>query len=470
MRGFSGRRGFLFARAFLSTILTLRIVGLCAQTASSSPSPPPCEIQPIAFEGWKAQQVSNRWVRLTIVPQLGGRLMQVAFGDHPYLFVNPKLKGKYFPPAEDATPGHWHNYGGDKIWPLPEGEQDEQHWPGPRSDALDAGNYEFKVVARGATCTIRLDGPADPHTGLQYSREISLTTESPVISFHAVMKNATAHSIRWSMQSVTQYNTAAAGSATAYNRNFWAFTPVNQNSAYDDGYHARLGPSNDPAYSVKDGLFALHWFYFEREVWLDSPGDWVAVVDGSTRYAMVERPSVTQGEYPGKATVIFYTNGPAIEYDDNGMPFLTSSNPDENPYYMEAELNSPMIRLEPGETYVFNTKWFPTRSTADLKIVTDTGVVSRALTAAASGKTIVLSGALGVFFPGNLVVYVYDANGKRTRTVLLQQANPMELIDLNKEINASSGDSRVSIHLIDERGLDRGSLGEAQLAKASHEP
>ena len=51
--------------------------------------------------------------------------MQVAFGEHPYLFVNPRLKGKNFPPTEGATPGHWHNYGGDKIWPLPEGEQDE---------------------------------------------------------------------------------------------------------------------------------------------------------------------------------------------------------------------------------------------------------------------------------------------------------------------------------------------------------
>lgn len=31
------------------------------------------------------------------------------------------------------------NYGGDKLWPLPEGTQDEQHWAGPLSDALDDG-------------------------------------------------------------------------------------------------------------------------------------------------------------------------------------------------------------------------------------------------------------------------------------------------------------------------------------------
>jgi hypothetical protein len=438
--------------------------------AAQASSPHACQIQAVIFEGWKAQQVSNRWVRLTIVPQLGGRLMQVAFGDHSYLFVNTKLKGKYFLPVEGTTPTQWHNYGGDKIWPLPEGEQDEQHWPGPVSDALDAGNYEFKVLAQGAVCTVRLDGPADPRTGLQYSREISLGSESPEISFHAVMKNASAHPIRWSMQTVTQYSTASTESADSYNRNFWAFTPINPRSAYDDGYHARLGPSNDPAYSVKDGLFALHWLYFEREVWLDSTDSWVAVVDGSTRYAMVERFAHMPAEYPGKATVIFYTNGPAVEFDDKGMPFLSSSNPEEMPFYMEAELNSPMVSLAPGETYAFDTKWFPTRAVADLKTVIDAGVVNRPLAATVNGKSILLTGSFGVFFPGNLVAYVFDARGVRTAAVTIQAAGPLDLVNVQREISRSPTAVRVSLHLIDEQGMDRGSLGESTISKAEHDP
>jgi len=446
-------------------------MGACGSAwAAEASSSHACQIQSVTFEGWKAQQVSNRWVRLTIVPQLGGRLIQVAFGGHSYLFVNPKLKGKYFPALEGTTPTQWHNYGGDKIWPLPEGEQDEQHWPGPVSDALDAGNYEFKVLAQGAVCTIRLEGPADPRTGLQYSREITLGSDSPEISFHAVMKNASGHPIRWSMQSVTQYSTASEESANSYNRNFWAFTPINPSSAYDDGYHARLGPSNDPAYSVKDGIFALHWLFFEREVWLDSPEGWVAVVDGSTHYAMVERSLRAQAEYPGKATVIFYTNGPAVEYDDKGMPFLTSSDPEQMPYYMEAELNSPMVRLEPGETYAFDTNWFPARATADLKSVTDAGVVNRPLAATVGGKSISLTGSFGVFFPGNLSAYVFDARGVRTAAVPIQAASPLDLVNVQQPIPGSPGDARVSLHLIDEQGVDRGSLSEATISKAEHDP
>ncbi len=87
---------------------------------------------------------SNRWVQLIIVPQNGGRLMQVTFAGHPYLFVNPKFAGKYLPP----NPAEWFNYGGDKLWLLPEGNDDEQHWVG-NSDLLDDGHSPFERFRKG---------------------------------------------------------------------------------------------------------------------------------------------------------------------------------------------------------------------------------------------------------------------------------------------------------------------------------
>src|SRR5262245_20557373 len=89
-------------------------------------TPSGCRIEAMDYKGWQAQQISNRWVQLIVVPQNGGRLMQVTFGGHSYLFVNPKYAGKYLPPAAKQ----WFNYGGDKLWPLPEGNDDEQHWVG----------------------------------------------------------------------------------------------------------------------------------------------------------------------------------------------------------------------------------------------------------------------------------------------------------------------------------------------------
>src|SRR5678815_4488419 len=45
-----------------------------AQDVTSS-----CRIEAKEYRGWHAQQISNRWVQLVVVPQNGGRLMQVTF-------------------------------------------------------------------------------------------------------------------------------------------------------------------------------------------------------------------------------------------------------------------------------------------------------------------------------------------------------------------------------------------------------
>src|SRR5256886_12689596 len=101
-------------------------------------------------------------------------------------------------------------------------------------------------------------------------------------------------------------------------------------------------------------------FRSQSEVWVDSPGEWLAVVDGTARYAMVERfPHFEGAEYPGKATVIFYKNGPALELDDKGIPYFTPANPQDRLHYMEDELNSPMVRLSAGETYALNSQHVP---------------------------------------------------------------------------------------------------------------
>ncbi len=178
-----------------------------------------CRVEPVNYKGWEAQQLSNAWVKLIFVPQNGGRLMQVIFNDHSFLFVNPQYAGKHIPPSSSQ----WFNYGGDKLWVLPEGNDDEKHWVG-NSDILDDGPFEFAVASQEQQCGISLTGPADPQTGLQFSRTVSLETDSPRIKFHAVMKNASGHAIEWSVQSVSQYDTGDVKDFSHHNRNLWGFS------------------------------------------------------------------------------------------------------------------------------------------------------------------------------------------------------------------------------------------------------
>jgi hypothetical protein len=456
-------------------VLVLNTIGLTQAFAQTDRETDPqksagCHIEAVDYKGWRAEQLSNRWVQLIVVPQNGGRLMQVSFAGHPYLFVNPKFAGKYLPPDSSQ----WFNYGGDKLWLLPEGNEDEQHWAG-NSDILDDGPFTFRKLSEGQRCEIELTGPADPQTGVQFVRTIRVDADSPGIRFHASMKNVSGHSLEWSMQSVSQYDTSATDSSTPgpsspngavrFNHDFWTFTPANQSSSYLNRYHVRFGPAENPAVSVRDdSLFAVHYVHMAAELWLDSTEGWLAVVDGASRYAMVERFQYEMNKpYPGKASVIFWTNGPEMKLSSDGIPSVNAGS-EAGPYYLEAEINSPVCRLRPGEACDFETEWFPTRAGSEFHGVTDAGIVIQPLRATqlGSGK-IKLSGSYGVFFPGRLVVRFYDEHGRSAGTAKVAEVNPADSVSLDFEISPPGKPARLSVHLEDEGGVDRGSLGEVQV-------
>jgi hypothetical protein len=417
----------------------------------------PCQVEATDYKGWHAQRLSNRWVQLVVLPQNGGRLIQVTFAGHDYLFVNPKYAGKYLPPTESQ----WFNYGGDKLWLLPEGNDDEQHWVG-NSDLIDDGPYSFRKISEGEHCEVELTSPADPRTGIQFQRTIRLDSDSPRISFHATMKNTSRHTVEWSMQSVSQYNTADHGDPSRFNHDFRTFTPANPASSYLNRYHVRFGPAENPAAAIQqDGLFALHYIHMAAELWLDSTAGWLAVVDGSGKYGMVERFKFEETQsYPGKASVIFWTNGPEVRLSADGEPSISSGG-DGSPYYLEAELNSPLCKLRSGEGCSFDTEWFPTRATSEFHGATDAGTILRPLRASngENGK-IKLSGSFGFFFTGRLVAHFYNEHGAMLQNIPVADIDPTEVVSLDTEVTASGEPARVSLHLEDSNGLDRGSLAE----------
>jgi hypothetical protein len=428
-----------------------------AKTESRPNADSPCRVEPADYKGWHAQKLSNHWVELMVVPQNGGRLLQVTFAGHPYLFVNPKYEGKYLPPSESQ----WFNYGGDKIWLLPEGNDDEQHWVG-NSDLIDDAPYNFRKLSEGEHCEVELTGPADPRTGIQIQRTIRIDSDSPRIHFHAIMKNTSGHSLEWSMQSVSQYNTSAAGDNSRINHDFHTFTPANPASSYLNRYHVRFGPAENSAVSIReDGLFTLHYVHMAVELWLDSTAGWLAVVDGSSKYGMVERFEYEDSrKYPGKASIIFWTNGPEIRLGADGEASMSAGG-DGSPYYQEAEINSPLCRLRPGESCNLDTEWFPTRAESEFHGATDAGIVVRPLRATRqeNGK-IKLSGAFGVFFAGRLVAHLYNEHGGSLENLPMKDVDPTELVALETEIAPTGKPARISLHLEDQNGLDRGSLQE----------
>jgi hypothetical protein len=238
----------------------------------------------------------------------------------------------------------------------------------------------------------------------------------------------------------------------------------------------------------------------EGEVWTDSPAGWLAVVDGATDFTMVERNHYdSRATYPGQTTVLFYTTGNHIRNRDRpggggngsgnaqgtapGQAASTTTQPAGAPasgegaggtiathaeppiYYMEAEVDSPMVELAPGESYAMDTTWYPTRMGEAFKTATYSGVVGAPLAAVASPAGLTLTGDFGVFYAGTLVAHYYDRGGSAIGTAKLIDVTPVQEVQLQSTVQAPPETFRVSVHLVEHSGPnqrpDRGPLGEA---------
>jgi hypothetical protein len=212
-------------------------------------------------------------------------------------------------------------------------------------------------------------------------------------------------------------------------------------------------------------LFSLHYSHLAAEFWVDSPDGWLAVVDGTSHYAMVERFQYEEGKtYPGKAAVIFWTNGPSLRFSGDGVASLSDGSPGASPFYMEAEINSPMCHLRPGEACQLETDWYPTRADSEFRVLTEAGIVTQPLRAVSleNGK-VRLSGSFGVFFSGKLVAHFYNEHDSNTGTLRLAEVDPTDLVVLDTETAPQGKPTRVSLHLEDQGGLDRGALQEVPI-------
>jgi hypothetical protein len=100
---------------------------------------------------------------------------------------------------------------------------------------------------------------------------------------------------------------------------------------------------------------------------------------------------------------------------------------------------------------------------------TDAGIVIRPLRASRleSGK-IKLSGSFGVFFAGRLVAHVYNEHGAELDVVPLRDVDPAEVVGIETEIAPAEKPVRISLHLEDWNGLDRGSLQEVSVGSGEN--
>ena len=84
-------------------------------------APSQAKLEKTQYKGWNVYRLTNGIISLMVAPDIGGRAIQLQLGDQEFFFVNRELEGKVLPPEENNVKAGWANYGGDKVWPAPEG-------------------------------------------------------------------------------------------------------------------------------------------------------------------------------------------------------------------------------------------------------------------------------------------------------------------------------------------------------------
>ena len=399
-----------------------------------------------SYRGWKSLMFRGNGVELQIVPECGGRVMQFALGGKEFFWVNPRLAGKLPPPRGLAADGGWLNYGGDKLWPAPQGWENDAQWPGPPDAVLDGQPYRAELIDGGAA--LRLTSRDDPQSGIRFSRTVRPLPGRSGVQFEATMTNVDAKPRRWGISAHTQLN-AARRDGSGFNPLLRAFCPLNPHSKFPRGYRVIFGEENNPSFRAdrRRGLVCVDYRYRVGKIGVDSPGGWAATVDGASGAVFVQRFAYDPDkEYPDGASVEFWHNGVGTIHAYN-KDIVLPANAAENPFVFESELLSPLARLAPGESCTWRYEWFAANVGGDFPVLgcNDVGVVSEPLRAARLGDGWRLTGRFGVF--ADSAPRVEWRNARRRAlgvSPLRRKATPLNVLALDEALSAPAG-ARVAV-------------------------
>ena len=426
----------------------------------------PAKLEKTRYNGWDVYRLTNGIINLYVAPQLGGRAIQLELGDQAYFFVNKDLAGKVLPESENNLKAGWANYGGDKVWPAPEGWMNDREWPSIPYYVLDGSAFQFEVVKETPQeVAVRVTSPEDPRSGVQFVRTYHVYADTTRVKVDQVMRNISKREIRWGIWHLIQNDAADARDPSKPNPDLYMYIPLNPNSEYPDGYYNPYGEAKHPSYEVLHGrhMLRVHYLYRVGKAAVDSNAGWYAVVNGQKNIGLVESFTYhPELDYPDGASVETWNDGPGTI---SRGPFdqTLEDDPKKTPYFLESEVLSPYATLKPGEEYSFPVYWSPTRVTNPVKNAVWAGAISEPLTGKLEGGNVNLKGTFGVFVPGTLEAFFYSVMGEELGRTRLQSVDPREVVKLDKTVPAPNDVFRVSVAVFDADGNNLGFLGNAIL-------
>jgi len=394
----------------------------------------PCSITREIYSGWNAIGLGNGLFKLFIVPEIGGRVIQLRLGAQDCFYVNPRHLGRVYSPEQNNFDSGWKNYGGSKVWPAPQGWSSDAEWPGPPDPVLDGGAYSCRILDdKSETAAVLLESPADDYTGLTFARELRIFQDTTTVHIRHTMRNTAARPVRWGIWQVTQH---------AVNGDIAVFTRART-------YRQMLG---DQAYASirldpETKLWRLRYADQVAKFAVRPEDGWVATLDSQRRIAHVETFQLFTGvPYPDGAPLELWVNGRG-SYTIHGDRMETQKDPNGCDPFLETEVLSPLAELQPGQEYTFHSAWHCTAIDADAVLrVADCGAVARALEVQRRENQLRVTGSFGLFHAAIAeLVGTYRAGKEKAH--VLGAATPLVPCVVDQLFPYEDGLSQISLRL-----------------------
>ncbi|MFP4056644.1 MAG: hypothetical protein ACLF0G_07235 [Candidatus Brocadiia bacterium] len=409
--------------------------------------PPPTARQ-VSYRGWdECWRLSNGLVRLTNVPQVGGRTLEYALGDYNFLFVGGRELGTVF---DEAEGDRYQQFGGHfvRLHPVSSWRRVQSSYP----PALFLGGFEARrAEVEGPAVAVEMAAPPDLATRTRLVRRIELFPASTRVRVSDTLTSFHRLPQEWGIHDFLQLkgHPARSGVLRGTERptgELGLYLPLNPRSRFPHGVDYVMGgkwrtPARARQWSTSrlPGLLALRYRGRFSKVLVDPVLPWVAFVDRGSEYAFVQRC-----EAPRKAVV---AAGPPM----TSYPFI------------EVQCLGPVARLAPGESTTLVQEWFAARCPGPVLDVTPAGAVAAPLSLLrGEGKTLV-EGTFGVFYVGRASLVFRGRGGAELARRDCGPVDPLHVVELKRTVDIPGRTAEVALEVLDGEGRCVGHLGRIRL-------
>jgi len=386
-------------------------------------------------------------VRVTNVPQIGGRTLEYRLGSCNFLFIG---RGELGTTLEEGSERRYRHFGGHfaQLHPEPKWHRAYSSYPAN----LFMGRYTARMVpAEGGAAAVEMTGPVDLATGTRVARRVELFPGTTRVRLTDTLTNVRPVPQEWGIHDLLQLkgfptpSGILSGDEEPRGR-LGLYVPLNPKSQYPGGARFVLrdergarGARSQWSASRLPGLLVLRYRGQFSKVLVDPGVPWVAFVDHQAGCAFVQRCKV-----PGKA--ILTAGGLLGDY-----PFI------------EVQSFAPVVRLAPGKSTTLVQEWYAARCPGPVVDVTTVGVVSSPFTLLRDEDKTWAAGAFGVFCVGRAAIVFRKADGTELARLDCGPVHPLRAFALNRAVVLPPATAEVTLEVCDTDGGPLGHLGKILL-------